>query len=655
MSDHDARPSHDEDVTSMVSSQAYQPTWMSRWINNSSKPESTVDNSSFKSFNKGHVDTRGFLMQSGFKTEDNLQSGKGVSKSAAEMNTGGCGNPDLTKKLGEFKTKFGNLSFPTLTLGQYKETASTIGTEIDHELGNNSMALALVGKEDTSRDFNSRSNKQQVMSHCTYNNSDVSKPVVVFGRHFSNDNFTCFNQDRCKFQNSSSVLFHEKKMESDFCHESGPNGGVNLQHGKKNFQSFFLKQPSQNVPGQSVDGVPCSFRNVETMRICTMVDSMENSPGDPPKISQRAHHILFTKETCVNLSKGHHQVIIEPTSARQEEKSFGGPFSMFTNVVPRSRGVKIQPLWTSTDDSEEKENTGNPSICKTSSRNEASAETDGLQVEAPKKRHILFGMESSPFTEDDTMDESSPPAACDSSTEKARSKRPITEIPDINEELPGLQPAVSSTDGKDPSTSRVCSLNAKHLFSSHEQTSRSEYNAQQEHSPGADSSNRWIKRLKVSSSDSFGIGTKSSDIGEGSSHEKFNTFFNRITKCDKESFDSKLHKQNGPAHMAIDQNAESLRNGESSSSLGLTKRNQSSMLGCSWIQRWCQNCTAPPRSNPEPLVICEPRHLKTGQDELVKKEFPSIAAMALMGKAMNGFRSCEFKKRGSIVVWNTKE
>lgn len=655
MSDHAyhvARPSHDEDVTSMTSSQARQPNWVSRWINNSSKPGSAVDNSSLVSYNKGNVDVRNCLMQSRFKTKDSLLAGKQVTKSADEINARVIVNEDLTKKLGNFKNKLSNLSFPTLTLGQYKDNASTVGAEVNHEVGNKSMALALaVDKGDTSRDFNLRTSKQQVMSHlyqeqkgialsrsCTYNKSDASKPVVVFERHFSNDNFTCFSQDRCKYQKSSSVLFHEK-MEKDLCHEPRLSEGLNLQQccppGKKNFQSFFLKQQSQNVP--------CSIRNVETMRICTMVDSVENSPGDPPKISQRAHHILFTKETCVNLSEGH-QVIVEPTSAHQEDKFFSEPFSISPNAAHRTRGVKIQPLWTSTD-SEEKENTGNPSICKASSINEESAETDGMQVEAPDNRHLLLGMESSPLTKYDTMDESNPPAACDSSTKKARSKRPISEIPDINEELPGLQPAVSSTDGKDPSTSRVHSLNAKQLFSSQELC-----NTQQEHSVGPDSSNRWIKRLKVSS-DSFGVGTKSSDMGEGSSHEKFNTFFNRIMKCKRESIDAKHH---GKAPTEEDQNIESLRNGGSLSFVS-KKKNQSMMLGCSWMQRWCQSCTAPPPSNPEPLVICEPQSLKIVHNELAKKQFPSIAAMALMGKAMNGIRSCEFKKRGPIVVWNTKD
>ncbi|KAL2936316.1 hypothetical protein RDABS01_033569 [Bienertia sinuspersici] len=652
MSDHVTKPSHDEDATSMTSSQAHLPSWMSRWINGNSKPGSAADNSSLVKFKEVSKDTKGCLAQSDLS----LQLGNTVRKGDEETKTATI-NENLSKNAGDFKDKVGKLNFQPFRLRQNKDKASTVGTEGDHEFGHNSMALALApGKEDASRGVNSRSSKQQVLSHLyheqkgiamskssAYKNPDASNSVVVFERHFSNDNFTCFSQDRCKYQKSSSVLFHEKKMENDLCHESGASDGLHLQHVSppktKNFQSLFLKKQPQSVPGQPLDRVPCSFRNVETMRICTMVDSVENSPGDPPKFSQRAHHILFTKETCVNLSKGH-QVVEEPTLGRRERN--------LAELI-----VKNLLMLLLIQEGEGKETTGNPSTCKVDSRNEASAETDGMQVEATKNRHIISGMESSPLTKEDTVDENSPPAACDSSTEKVRSKRLIKEIPDINEELPGLQPAVSSTDGKEPSTSRVRSLNAKQLFSCNDQTSRSECNVPKERSLGPDTSNRWIKRLKLSSSDSLGVGTKSSDMGEGSSHEKFNTFFNRIMKCNKQSFEANLPKDHGK-EMAINQTVESLGNDESSS-MGSKKRKQSTMLGCSWIQRWCQRDTALPPSNPEPLVICEPHSLKHGQDELAKKQFPSIAAMAMMGKAMHGIPSCEFKKRGSVVVWNTKE
>ncbi|XP_010690852.1 uncharacterized protein LOC104904330 isoform X2 [Beta vulgaris subsp. vulgaris] len=563
MPDHVASSSHDEDVTSMTSSKSHQPIWMSHCNNRSSKPGSTVENSGLVCYDEGHVDMRGCLIQNGFKTEDGVQYGKGASKGAGEIQTRIL-NQNLTKKLGNFDNSLSNSSFPTLSLGRNKGKSSAVGTQIDHEFGHRSTALALaVGQESTSREINLRNREQQAMSHLYQEQKGIAgSRACTYDK--SNDNFTCFSQERRKYQKSSSVLFHEKKMENNICHEPGHSDGLHLHHGyspgQKSFQSFFLKKQPQSVRGQPLNRVPCSFHNVETMRICTMIDSMENSPGDPPRVSQRAHHILFTKETCVNLSE-EHQLIREPSLGHQEGKTFGGSFSnlgshargvkiqplwtstdserepsgspstckagswneasaetdgvqaestlghqgekrpfgglfsMYPNNSSHSRGVKIQPLWTSTD-SEEKENRGDASFGRAGSKNKASAKTDGMPVEAPKKKRILMGMESSPLNQDDTVDENSPKAACDSSTEKARSKRPMTEIPDINEDPPEIQPEVSSTDGKEPSSSRVHSLNAKQLFSCHGETSRSVCNGRQESSLGPDTSNRWIKRLK---------------------------------------------------------------------------------------------------------------------------------------------------------------
>jgi hypothetical protein len=49
-------------------------------------------------------------------------------------------------------------------------------------------------------------------------------------------------------------------------------------------------------------------------------------------------------------------------------------------------------------------------------------------------------------------------------------------------------------------------------------------------------------------------------------------------------------------------------------------------------------------------MVCEPQWSKA-VDEFQKKQFPSIVAMVLMGKALCGFHPCEFRKRGSLVVW----
>ncbi|KAL9257428.1 hypothetical protein AKJ16_DCAP11691, partial [Drosera capensis] len=53
--------------------------------------------------------------------------------------------------------------------------------------------------------------------------------------------------------------------------------------------------------------------------------------------------------------------------------------------------------------------------------------------------------------------------------------------------------------------------------------------------------------------------------------------------------------------------------------------------------------------NSESVVICDPESTKLGLDDLEKRPFPSIAAMALMGEAMKGFHPREFRRRGPVM------
>ncbi|GAV58249.1 hypothetical protein CFOL_v3_01783 [Cephalotus follicularis] len=107
--------------------------------------------------------------------------------------------------------------------------------------------------------------------------------------------------------------------------------------------------------------------------------------------------------------------------------------------------------------------------------------------------------------------------------------------------------------------------------------------------------------------------------------------------------------------MAPDQLAIPLRDSESSCTDSV-KKTQDITLSHSWIQRWCRNKSATsPQKKADVVVVCEPlSSSREAIDDFQKKQYPSIAAMALMGKAMTGFRPCEFKNRGSFVVWTTK-
>lgn len=64
----------------------------------------------------------------------------------------------------------------------------------------------------------------------------------------------------------------------------------------------------------------------------------------------------------------------------------------------------------------------------------------------------------------------------------------------------------------------------------------------------------------------------------------------------------------------------------------------------SWIQRWCV----------KKLPSEEGENFRV-QEELQERQFPSIHAMAMMGKAMSKMKPGEFEKRGPSVVWNNNE
>lgn len=209
------------------------------------------------------------------------------------------------------------------------------------------------------------------------------------------------------------------------------------------------------------------------------------------------------------------------------------------------------------------------------------------------------------------------------------------ESPDMNERLPALPASANSIDDGGTSTSRTQSLDAEHLLFHAEQPSNSNATACPDDPLGPDPSSRWVKRLKLSTAHPFASGTKISKMGEVSSRVKINKI-SKIMNCSKTSSEPTVGRKSG----------------ESSSS-GSGRKSQEISLSLTWIHRWCRHRAAPPNKKPDAALLCEPQSSKATSDELQEKQFPSIAAMALMGKAMNGFHPCEFRRKGSLIVWNT--
>lgn len=240
-----------------------------------------------------------------------------------------------------------------------------------------------------------------------------------------------------------------------------------------------------------------------------------------------------------------------------------------------------------------------------------------------------------------------------SNSEEVRGKLLRTELPDINEEPPAQFSAASPMGYGEPSTSRTQSLDVDHLLSNAGNPANFKSILSPVGTLGQNPSSRWVKRLKMSPPGSFAHGTKSAKMGEAASHEKVNKFFQNL-KGSITSNEPTSDTHRGREQMKLNQTATLLKNDESSPADSV-KKGENITLSHSWVRRWCRSEVVSPQEKSKAVVIYEPQSSKAAFEDFQKEQFPSIAAMALMGKAMNGFGPCEFRKRGSFVVWNTKE
>ncbi|TXG64577.1 hypothetical protein EZV62_011571 [Acer yangbiense] len=403
----------------------------------------------------------------------------------------------------------------------------------------------------------------------------------------------------------------------------------------------------------SIPRIPLSLQDAETMRICTTVDSAkELSPS--PEYSQTTHSFLITKKTDVNLSEG---------GERFKDSTFSTNFDgkmvhKFLNLSPgfgfhAQQSLKLEPLQSSTD-SEGKENFGDAKTDAVCLKNESSADTDTMDMDVFEKGH-LSGVVSSPKNKivKSGLISSTLQAEIASSREETGGGLTKTELPDINEELPALPAVDSSVEDRETSSSRTQSLDVEHLLSHAELPTNSKSGAFPDGVEVSDPSSRWVKRLKPSASGSSPYGTKSSKMEEACSHEKVNRFFSKIMRDGVTSSESTMSKHPGKERTAVDQTTVLLRNGESSSSESERKSRDISLAN-PWIRRLChQRAASPMKKNSEAVVVCEPQKLNATLDEFQKKQFPSVAAMAMMGKALNSIRPCGFTKKGPYVVWQT--
>ncbi|KAL8553167.1 hypothetical protein ACS0TY_001711 [Phlomoides rotata] len=301
-----------------------------------------------------------------------------------------------------------------------------------------------------------------------------------------------------------------------------------------------------------------------------------------------------------------------------------------------NKGVQIQPL-SSSSNSEGQGNVRDIGVgtSKAAMKNESSAETDPMDMDYLKEGRPTSAANSSRLTKGFNIGTNSSPRFNAASSREVEHPWKRTGLPDINLELPAAPAAATSSENAGPGSSRTESLEMDVLLAHAEHpTLKSNLSPN-----SSDPTTRWVKRLKQSTSDSSGRGTKSSNLAENLSRDKKRGFFRNVLKNSITSSESTPSKILGKEPISSDRSQKEDEEGKEL------------LLSHSWIKRWLRNGSQISEKKPEAIVVCEP---KTSVDDFQKKQFPSIAAMALMGKAMSGYQSCELQKRGNFIVWNSK-
>ncbi|KAE8651876.1 uncharacterized protein LOC101215624 [Cucumis sativus] len=394
--------------------------------------------------------------------------------------------------------------------------------------------------------------------------------------------------------------------------------------------------------GYSMQRLPFSVHDVETMRICSTVDSVGQALKGPPKFCQTTHRFMITKKTDVDLFEG--QEFREVVASTNLKEKTCAHLSSSTNSGrhDQNNNELLQPSSTLYG---ENENFGNMRSA-TSLSNQSSSETDIMDMDEYQGNH-LRGLDTSQANKG--LRSSKSPllsvSAASSDRKQIEDRLPKKRLLDINERPPNRSTSASLMDNEESSTSKTQTLDVEHLLPNAEQPRFSNSNAPPEDCSKREKDNEWVKRLRPCASESV-HDTKSTKKEEDSSCDKANRLFSKM-KCSSTSSDRSRgplrgQEQLGQEQLTIAQATTIVKDSRST--------NREMILSSPWIRRLCHDRPAPCARNLETTVVRKSQDSKPTLDQA----FPSIAAMALMGKTVTGLPPCEFIRRGSSLVWNNE-
>ncbi|KAL5226649.1 hypothetical protein ABZP36_014914 [Zizania latifolia] len=325
----------------------------------------------------------------------------------------------------------------------------------------------------------------------------------------------------------------------------------------------------------------------------------------------------------------------KPTENKSTDNKRKGPclFEMLTQ--PTKSNVKC-----SKDPTSSGKSCGNKTSCLLGAQKQFSTKTDTLYSEAYHASKSTAGFASASIQK-----ESGYPSSAKTEQAVTASIKGVASCSKGNEavnesaEHPDFSSKATCANSQEWSMSKTSSMNLDLVLFQMSRLRNPIPNALNESPVCTDPSDKWLKRLQHDTSDSHVPCPKKQKVGDGPLTGGTCTVFGRV--FDHESNNStaviKHGKDTPTCERLVDQ-----QNQEGSPMPAKTLNR--------WIGRWCRGGTPVfhGASNLERQA-----NSNIPNDEL-EGQFPSIAAMAMMGRVMNKLRPCELQKRGPSVVWRTE-
>ncbi|KAL6618835.1 hypothetical protein ACP70R_033974 [Stipagrostis hirtigluma subsp. patula] len=155
---------------------------------------------------------------------------------------------------------------------------------------------------------------------------------------------------------------------------------------------------------------------------------------------------------------------------------------------------------------------------------------------------------------------------------------------------------------------------------------------------GAEPIDRFLKRVQLDISDPEIPSSKRSNVGDGPQLGETSCLFHMALCCNRSENEGMIDRVK--ADRFLDQGSK-LQDEQEATPV------PAKSVNC-WIGRWWHTCSS-----------WRPRSGKAGEEvdqasEELGGQFPSITAMAMMGRAMNKLRACERQKKDPSVMWKTE-